>query len=90
MCLFSFFLYFHVSYSYIVNLREKSSPGPAFELGSPALRACDCATQMNPWAKLSVAPPFRIDGNCAGTEVRVDHLRENIWLGPAVRLGGAV
>ena len=37
--------------SYVVNLREIFSPGPGFEPASPALRASDCATQTNQWAK---------------------------------------
>ena len=32
-------MYPHNSYTYINNLREKFSPGPGFEPGSPALRA---------------------------------------------------
>ena len=43
--------------SYVVNLREKFSPGTGFEPGSPALSAgaqTNCANQTNSWAKLEL------------------------------------
>ena len=59
---------------YINNLREKFSPGPGFEPGSPALRA----------GAITTKPPRRSTGPSRNP------IREEVLLGPVDRLGGLV
>ena len=66
------------STDFVVNLREKFSPGPGFKFRSPVLRI----------RLLQTVPPRWITSG--GLDDGGNQLREKFWLCPVIHLGGAV